>query len=60
VSTIVSARPMLRRPHEYATRLIASVALRTWTISCASGALMKRAILTRDASYAAVASSPVV
>ena len=51
---------MLRRPHEYATRLIASVALRVKTISWLSGALMKRAVLTRAASYAAVAFSPIV
>ena len=45
VSTIASPRSMFRRPHAYATRLIASVALRVQTISCGSGALMNRATL---------------
>ena len=60
VRTIWSPRAMLRRPHEYATRLIASVALRVKTISWLSGALMNRATLARAASYAAVAFSPIV
>ena len=51
---------MFFRPHEYATRLIASVAFRVKTISRWSGALMKRATLARAASYAAVAFSPIV
>jgi hypothetical protein len=58
--TIVSPRATFRRPHVHATRLIASVALRTKTISRASGAFRKVATATRASSYAAVASSPVV
>ena len=45
VTTTTSPGPRLLRPHEYATRLIASVALRTKMISRTSGALMKRAHL---------------
>jgi hypothetical protein len=40
---------MLWRPHEYATRLIASVALRVKMTSWLSGALMNRAIFARAA-----------
>ena len=51
---------MFRRPHEYETRLIASVAFLAKTISWLSGALMNRATLTRAFSYSAVAFSPIV
>ena len=50
VRTITSPRPMLRRPHEYATRLIASVALRVQTISRASGAPISVATFARAPS----------
>ena len=51
---------MLRRPQEYATRLIASVAFRVKTIPWLSGALMNRPTVARARSYAAVAFSPIV
>ena len=60
VRTMTSPREMFRRPHEYATRLIASVALRVNTISRRSGAPMNRATVVRAPSYAAVAFSPIV
>ena len=60
VRTISSPRPMFLRPHEYATRLMASVALRVKMISWLSGALMKRATRARAFSYSAVAFSPIV
>ena len=50
---------MFFRPHEYATRLIASVAFLTKTTSWASGALMNRATFARARSYSAVARSPI-
>ena len=50
----------LARAHVYATRLIASVALRVNTISRVSRAPTKRATLARAASNAAVASSAIV
>lgn len=37
-------------PHEYATRLMASLALRVYTTSRCDLALMKRATLSRAAS----------
>ena len=43
VRTMASPRSMFLRPHEYETRLIASVALRVKMISWLSGALMNRA-----------------
>ncbi len=60
VRTMTSPRPMFLRPHEYATRLIASVALRVNTTSCGSGTPRNRATVAREASYAAVAFSPIV
>ena len=44
-------------PHEYATRLIASVALRTKTISRTSGAFSTARTFSRAPSSAAVARS---
>ncbi len=60
VSTIASPSRRLARAHVYATRLMASVALRTKTISLADGALTNRATLRRASSKAAVASSAIV
>ena len=57
VRTMTSPRPMFRRPQEYATRLIASVALRVQTMVCGSGAPISRATFARAPSYAAVARS---
>jgi hypothetical protein len=51
---------MFRRPHEYETRLIASVALRVKMTSWLSGALMNPATRARAFSYSAVAFSPIV
>jgi hypothetical protein len=51
---------MFFRPHEYETRLIASVALRVKMTSWLSGALMNRATRVRAFSYSAVAYSPIV
>jgi hypothetical protein len=56
-STIASPAPRLARAQVYATRLIASVALRVNTTSSDRRALMKRATLRRASSNAAVASS---
>ncbi len=50
VVTMVSALPMFLRPHAYATRLMASVALRTMMISRGSDAPMNAAILVRAPS----------
>jgi hypothetical protein len=44
-------------PHEYATRLIASVALRTKMISRTSGAFSSTRTFSRASSSAAVARS---
>ncbi len=47
---ISSPAPTCFKPNVFATRLIASVAPRTNTISSADGALMKRATLLRAPS----------
>ena len=56
-NTWVTSSPcfMLDRPHEYATKLIASVALRVKTISLLSAALTKLATFLLAPSYASVA-----
>ncbi|MNT93836.1 hypothetical protein D3C72_2354050 [compost metagenome] len=54
---ISSPSLMKRRPNPCMTRLMASVAPRTKTISRSSLALMKRWALTRTSSYAAEACS---
>jgi hypothetical protein len=54
-ATISSPARSRDRPHELATRLIASVVPRTKTISRGDGALMNRWTVARAASYSAVA-----
>ena len=56
VTTISSPGPTLPRGHEWATRLMASVALRVQMISSGDSALMKRATLARASSNRSVAS----
>ena len=60
VSTIRSPLRMFAAPHERATRLIASVALRTKITSRLSAAPTWSAIVARAPSYAAVASADIV
>src|SRR6266851_5669072 len=57
VVTMRSPRLMLSRPHAYATRFKASVALRTKMTSRSLGALMNRATFARASSNAAVVRS---
>mmetsp|Transcript_975 Transcript_975/g.2694 ORF Transcript_975/g.2694 Transcript_975/m.2694 type:complete len:201 (+) Transcript_975:571-1173(+) len=55
LTTISSPGPTLSRPHECATRLMASVAPRVKTISRRDAALTNCATLSRAPSYASVA-----
>ena len=57
VMTTTSPGPRLSRPHAYATRLIASVALRVNTISFSDGALRRPATVRRAPSKPSVARS---
>ena len=59
ISVITTSSPASRnvRPHEWATRLIASVVLRVKTISSAAGAPMNVRSFSRTPSCCSVAST---
>ncbi len=58
LTTTTSPGPRLALPHDCATRLSASVAFRTKTISCTAGALRNARTFSRAPSSAAVDRSP--
>ena len=60
LQTITSPGPQFAPPYEYATRLRASVALRTKMHSRRLRAFTKRATASRAPSYASVASAAIV